>query len=82
MECERKIIMLMIYYLDGGKYEKILSVVFCSLLAFSMNSFTGAKAEENDMLYYKTIKSEVADTYAKETVYDFLIAENTKLSQS
>ena len=57
--------------------KKILSVVFCSLLAFSMNSFTGAKAEENDMLYYKTIKSEVADTYAKETVYDFLIAENT-----
>ena len=54
--------------------KKILSVVFCSLLAFSMNSFTGAKAEENDMLYYKTIKSEVADTYAKETVYDFLIA--------
>lgn len=57
--------------------KKILSVVFCSLLAFSMNSFTGAKAEENDMLYFKTIKSEVADTYAKETVYDFLIAENT-----
>lgn len=57
--------------------KKILSVVFCSLLAFSMNSFTGAKAEENDMLYFKTIKSEVADTYAKETVYDFLIADNT-----
>lgn len=57
--------------------KKILSVVFCSLLAFSMNSFTGAKAEENDMLYFKTIKSEVADTYAKETVYDFLIAEST-----